>query len=140
MRRGIGFAAGIMGLAGVLAACLPGVPQRDASARGAQLYTDFCAGCHGTDGKGNGPNAAGLRPKPIDLTQLAKAAGGKFPQTAVMAKVYGYRDGSKSRSPMPEFGALMEGPSVLVETAPGVMTPTPERLVALAEYVERLGR
>jgi hypothetical protein len=41
---------------------------------------------------------------------------------------------------MPEFGPLLDGPTVLVETAPGVATPTPERLVALAEHVERLGR
>jgi hypothetical protein len=39
---------------------------------------------------------------------------------------------------MPEFGPLLEGRSVLVETDPGVMTPTPEKLVLLAEYIRSL--
>jgi len=40
---------------------------------------------------------------------------------------------------MPEFGpALQEGRLVMVETGPGVTTPTPERLYALARYLETL--
>lgn len=127
--------------AGALAACLPGLPQRDPQANGARLYADYCAACHGPGGQGGGPAAEGLRPAPADLTRLAAQNGGTFPQVAVMAKVYGYHQGKGGGGgPMPEFGPLLEGPTVLVETAPGVMTPTPEKLVALAEHVERLGR
>ena len=38
-----------------------------------------CGACHGDDGKGNGPKASTLNPKPADLTQLAKKNGGTFP-------------------------------------------------------------
>jgi copper resistance protein D len=37
-------------------------------AHGLQLYDDHCAVCHGTEGYGDGPAAAGLRPRPADLT------------------------------------------------------------------------
>lgn len=35
-------------------------------ARGQQVYTINCAPCHGADGKGDGPGAAALNPKPRD--------------------------------------------------------------------------
>jgi len=34
------------------------------------LYERYCASCHGTEGKGDGPAAETLQPKPPDLTQL----------------------------------------------------------------------
>jgi putative copper export protein/mono/diheme cytochrome c family protein/peroxiredoxin len=37
-------------------------------AHGLQLYDDHCAVCHGAEGYGDGPAAAGLRPRPADLT------------------------------------------------------------------------
>jgi putative copper resistance protein D len=37
-------------------------------AHGLQLYGDHCAVCHGSEGYGDGPAAAGLRPPPADLT------------------------------------------------------------------------
>jgi putative copper resistance protein D len=37
-------------------------------ANGLQLYGEHCAVCHGEEGYGDGPSAAGLRPRPADLT------------------------------------------------------------------------
>jgi hypothetical protein len=37
---------------------------------------------------------------------------------------------------MPKFAPLMEGPTVLVDTGDGIMTPTPQRLVEIAAYLE----
>lgn len=31
-------------------------------------YRQLCSTCHGTEGKGDGPAAAGLRPRPADMT------------------------------------------------------------------------
>jgi mono/diheme cytochrome c family protein len=32
------------------------------------LFTDLCSVCHGVGGKGDGPSAQGLEPKPADFT------------------------------------------------------------------------
>jgi mono/diheme cytochrome c family protein len=37
--------------------------------RGVQVYQHNCASCHGERGRGDGPGAAGLRPRPPDLTE-----------------------------------------------------------------------
>lgn len=42
-------------------------------ARGAALYQEQCASCHGPTGHGDGPAAAALEPKPVDFTDLARA-------------------------------------------------------------------
>jgi high-affinity iron transporter len=41
--------------------------QTPSLARGAQIYQANCAGCHGTLGRGDGPQARGLDPKPANL-------------------------------------------------------------------------
>lgn len=46
---------------------------------GKQMYAAYCAACHGTMGKGNGPAAAALRERPADLTLLAAHNNGRFP-------------------------------------------------------------
>jgi mono/diheme cytochrome c family protein len=52
---------------------------------GKQMYTSYCAPCHGTDGRGNGPAAKALKSAPTDLSSLAKAHGGKYPTEHVTA-------------------------------------------------------
>lgn len=44
--------------------------------RGQQLFAQNCATCHGTSGKGDGPAAAALNPKPQDLTDDQWKHGG----------------------------------------------------------------
>jgi putative copper resistance protein D len=47
----------------------PAEPYAAASVEhGARLYAENCALCHGADGKGDGPAAAGLTVRPADLT------------------------------------------------------------------------
>ena len=43
----------------------------DAIAAGEEIYTTNCATCHGENGKGDGPAAAGLDPQPADFTDQA---------------------------------------------------------------------
>ncbi|MCL4831181.1 MAG: c-type cytochrome [Caldilineaceae bacterium] len=40
----------------------------DSIAAGAATYTQYCAVCHGNEGKGDGPGAAALNPKPADFS------------------------------------------------------------------------
>ncbi len=51
---------------------LPG--RRPSLARGGQLYAERCSTCHGNTGAGDGPQGAGLDPRPADLTSLALLA------------------------------------------------------------------
>jgi mono/diheme cytochrome c family protein len=39
---------------------------------GKQVFKDYCAACHGMDGKGNGPAVQFLKAPPPDLTTMAK--------------------------------------------------------------------
>ena len=63
------FTAGIATQYGVV---LDQVPASAPSlARGAQIYRESCAGCHGDVGAGNGREGAALDPPPADLTKWA---------------------------------------------------------------------
>ena len=42
--------------------------------KGKEIFTKHCAGCHGIMGKGDGPAAAVLNPKPTNLTDKARMA------------------------------------------------------------------
>lgn len=56
---------------------------------GKEMYTAYCASCHGADGKGNGPAAAALKTPPTDLTQLAAKNGGTFPDAHIAQVIKG---------------------------------------------------
>jgi mono/diheme cytochrome c family protein len=75
---------------------------------GKDLYQEFCAVCHGTAGKGDGPAAAALKAPPSDLTEISKRNGGKFPEIKVQHIINGEGDqpvahGSKD---MPVWGQI----------------------------------
>jgi high-affinity iron transporter len=45
------------------------------SGKGKPLYLQHCSGCHGDSGKGDGPGARNINPKPIDHTNAQYMAG-----------------------------------------------------------------
>jgi len=63
---------------------------------GRELYTKYCASCHGPAGKGDGPQASSTTPKASDLTQIAKRNGGKFPFYETMQLIEGRRPTSQN--------------------------------------------
>ncbi len=71
---------------------------------GEQEYSSFCATCHGSDGKGNGPKANQLSATPTNLTLLSKENGGSFPETAVYNIIDGRRVGDLHGQEMPIWG------------------------------------
>ncbi|WP_439523433.1 c-type cytochrome [Marivita sp.] len=126
---------GMLGV-GLIAACTPEeMPQ---VSDGRALFMENCAICHGADAKGNGPMARAMRNPPLDLTLIAARNDGSFPRVQVLSKIDGYTKADLQGPDMPEFGALLEGDLVPLDTGDGVMTPTPRKLVALLEYIESI--
>lgn len=119
-----------------LGACvIAGAPEPTPS--GEQDFADFCAGCHGLSGKGNGELASTLARRPADLTLIARRNGGEFPTTQVMAKIWGYT-GGKGSDVMPNFGPLLGGELMPYDGGDGILTPTPLRLVQIAEHLRKI--
>lgn len=129
MRPGLGLTAGVAMTA--LAGCAAEVGQ------GQSVYEERCAACHGATGLGDGPFARQLYKAPSDLTTLAERNDGTFPRLYVTDVIDGYARGSHFSGAMPEFGPLLAEDARL-ESGDGVVTPVPELLVAVVDYLESL--
>ena len=112
-------------------------PERAADGPGKVIFDSYCAACHGKGAQGDGPLATDLPVAPPDLTLLANRNGGAFPVQAVMTQIYGY-PGRFHRGLMPEFGPLLEGPSVDWQAPGGEIVPTPKALLDLVAYLETI--
>jgi mono/diheme cytochrome c family protein len=75
---------------------------------GKQMFTEYCASCHGADGKGNGPAANAMKMQPTDLTQLARKHDGKYPanHVASVLKFGEGGEGAHGSAEMPVWGPL----------------------------------
>lgn len=60
-----------------------------ASVEGQDNFKAYCAVCHGTDGRGDGPAAPAMKTPVPDLTQIAKRHDGKFDTQAVEQVIRG---------------------------------------------------
>lgn len=105
---------------------------------GRMAFAQDCAACHGTDGKGSGPLVQGIGLIAPDLTKISARNGGVFPRQEVMAIIDGLNRAPHFSNAMPEFGAGDLGEAVIVENGDGLGTPTPVRLIALADYLEQI--
>ena len=74
----------------------PACPQ----AGGAEIYQAQCTVCHGTKGKGDGPAAAGLKPRPPDLSDSVLMA--KLSDDSLVKVLTG------GRKAMPGFGKILK--------------------------------
>jgi mono/diheme cytochrome c family protein len=76
---------------------------------GPQMFTSYCAPCHGVDGKGRGPVAAALKSQPADLTVLSRNNQGKFPSAHVVTVLqYGSELPAHGSKDMPIWGPLFD--------------------------------
>lgn len=64
-------------------------PSPTSPASGKEMFTTYCAVCHGKDGKGGGPAAAAMKMPPPDLTTLSASNNGKFPELKVYGTIHG---------------------------------------------------
>jgi mono/diheme cytochrome c family protein len=58
-------------------------------ASGKEMFVQYCASCHGKDGKGAGPAAPALKIPPTNLTTLASRNNGTFPEVRVARIIEG---------------------------------------------------
>ena len=103
------------------------------AASGKQMFQAYCASCHGTDAKGNGPAAAALKTSPADLTTLSKKNGGKFPSDRVGSILRGQATvAAHGNQEMPVWGPI------LWHMSQGHEAEVQQRIANLTKYIESL--
>ena len=124
----------------------PPAPQQNDV--GKAEYQNSCAACHGIDGKGTGPVADALTPRPADLTKMAKKNGGVFP----VGRLYDSIDGrleirSHGARDMPIWGQRFSPPPAPVShpTGPYFIDPVYDRepiirarILSVIDYLYRI--
>jgi mono/diheme cytochrome c family protein len=123
-------------LAAVVAAAQPTVktvkPGPTSPTSGKDMFAEYCAVCHGTDAKGNGPAAPALKKKPADLTQLAARNQGKFPAERVSLYIEGAESvTAHGTREMPIWGEVFKSMAANPDVAK-------IRVVNLTDYVKTL--
>lgn len=82
--------------------------NKTAPTSGSQMYANYCAPCHGMDGRGHGAVAAVLRKSPTDLTALTRNNRGRFPDTHIMVVLQNGIDiPSHGAAEMPVWGPIL---------------------------------
>ena len=100
---------------------------------GKEMFSSYCAVCHGKDGKGTGPAASAMKTPPTDLTLLAQKSGGKYPSSHVAAVLKGQATTpSHGSQDMPVWGPLFSSISG------GQESQVQQRISNLVAYVDSL--
>jgi mono/diheme cytochrome c family protein len=108
---------------------------------GQREYTANCAGCHGSDGRGNGPYKPFLTRSPSDLTLLTRSNSGAFPAQRVhevidgRAQVRAHQGGD-----MPIWGAdyLTKYAADYADVPYDPEAYVRTRITALVDYLNRI--
>lgn len=102
---------------------------------GKEMYVNYCAPCHGVDGKGNGPVAPALKTQPTNLAELSRNHGGKFPSTHIVSVLqFGTANPSHGKVEMPIWGPMFE----TVGSAPSESDVRALRISNLSRYLQTL--
>lgn len=107
--------------------------KRTSAASGQEMFTQYCAPCHGAEGKGNGPAAPAMKAAVPDLTQLAKKHDGKYPADYVAGVLkFGSGPASHGSAEMPVWGPLFRSLDKYHEIA------AQQRISNLVGYIEKM--
>ena len=107
--------------------------KQTSAASGKEMYSQYCAPCHGTDGKGAGPAASSMKAMPTDLTQLARKHDGKYPANSVASVLkFGSGPASHGSADMPVWGPLFKSLDKYHETV------VQQRISNLVSYIDSL--
>ena len=100
---------------------------------GKQMFSSYCAPCHGVDGRGNGSYAPVLKTPPTDLTVLTRNNHGKYPDSHIAAVLQnGVEVPSHGTPDMPVWGPI------LGKMSQGNTQDRLLRISNLSRYVESL--
>lgn len=109
------------------------VPAQSTPANsGSRMFGEYCASCHGLDGKGGGPAASALKVAPPDLTLLARENGGKYPHLVVVNAIQDGAGSAHGSKDMPVWGPIFH--SLSPKGNPAVQ----QRISNLTTYIETL--
>lgn len=104
----------------------PWVSTADLVAKGKEHYTAQCVSCHGASGKGDGPAAGSMNPKPRDFTTEAGWKNGRKPSSVFKT----LKEGLPGTS-MAAFGTLpVDDRWALVHYVRSLATQAPEDTAA----------
>ncbi len=137
LTMGVLFAAASLCLAQEAAQSKPEIKKepikQTSAASGKEMYVEYCAPCHGTDGKGNGPAASAMKAPPTDLTQLTKTHDGKYPASMVAGTLkFGSGPGVHGSADMPVWGPLFQSLDKYHEST------LQQRISNVVKYIETL--
>ena len=109
--------------------------SKTSATNGKQMYVNYCAPCHGVDGKGQGPVATALKSQPTDLALLSENNGGKFPSTHVMTVLqFGTANPSHGTAGMPVWGPVLSS----MDTSDAEPNVKDLRISNLSRYLQSL--
>jgi mono/diheme cytochrome c family protein len=99
---------------------------------GKDTFQQYCAVCHGLQGKGDGPAASALKSRPSDLATLAKR-NGTFPAAHVTNVL-------KGMDPVVAHGstAMMTWGAVFLADVNGDRSKADARINAVVRFIESL--
>ncbi|HUO59196.1 MAG TPA: c-type cytochrome [Candidatus Acidoferrales bacterium] len=99
---------------------------------GKQMFTAYCASCHGADAKGNGPAADAMKTATPDLTRISAHNKGKFPLFHVETQIEGKAIAAHGALEMPVWATIFR------HMSPGAPEIVQQRVHNLTKYIESL--
>ena len=105
---------------------------KTSAADGKQMFTNYCAPCHGTDGRGHGSASGALKVSPTDLSTLTSTNNGKFPVTHLLSVLRFGLDHPSANGQMPVWGKVFAHMEPLSEVS------VQQRTTNVIEYVRGL--
>jgi mono/diheme cytochrome c family protein len=100
---------------------------------GKAMFKQYCAACHGADGKGRGPATPTLNTRVPDLTTLSKRHEGKFPFEYVESVLrFGPGLSAHGSAEMPVWGPIFQYLENYNDAA------VRQRIRNLCEYIESI--
>lgn len=116
----------------------PALAEGQSLGNGHDLYQQFCATCHGTDGRTPGAVGVDLAIPPADLTLLAYRNGGVFPTMQVVMRIDGRSEDVNHSVAMPIYGEFFEGEAAMIKSESGQPIVLSAPIADLVTFIEAL--